>query len=64
MDPQPSAVDAPGIRPGCDRCGADADFEIASLWLCINCYHEAGSTCAGIGRGPAPSDPTSTDQVC
>lgn len=35
----------------CARCGADADFEIASLWLCVACYHVAGSTCAGIGRG-------------
>jgi hypothetical protein len=34
----------------CARCGGDADFDIASLWLCIDCYHIAGSTCAGIGR--------------
>ncbi len=37
----------------CARCGGDADFDIASLWLCIDCYHIAGSTCAGIGRIPA-----------
>ncbi len=37
----------------CARCGGESDFEIASLWLCIDCYHVAGSTCAGIGRIPA-----------
>jgi hypothetical protein len=46
------ALDA-AVAPAapCARCGADADFEIASLWLCVACYHIAGSTCAGIGRG-------------
>lgn len=46
------ALDA-AVAPAapCARCGADADFEIASLWLCVDCYHVAGSTCAGIGRG-------------
>lgn len=37
----------------CSRCGGNSDFEIASLWLCMDCYHIAGSTCAGIGRIPA-----------
>ena len=37
----------------CARCGGDSDFEIASFWLCIDCYHIAGSTCAGVGRIPA-----------
>lgn len=74
MDQQAPTIDAPGARAVCDRCRADADFEIASLWLCIDCYHAAGSTCAGIGRGPTPapapndpnatSDPNATDQVC
>ena len=61
----------------CARCGGDSDFEIASLWLCIDCYHVAGSTCAGIGRipvtassfGPAPVTGAGAmvgqpDQVC
>ncbi len=70
MDQQAPTIDAPGARAACDRCRADADFEIASLWLCIDCYHAAGSTCAGIGRGPAPApapNATRTDatnQVC
>lgn len=38
----------------CARCGGDAELDIASLWLCMDCYHVAGSTCAGIGRIPAP----------
>jgi hypothetical protein len=37
----------------CARCGGNSDFEIASLWLCIDCYHIAGSTCAGVSRIPA-----------
>lgn len=37
-------------REPCARCGGNADFDIASLWLCVDCYHIAGSTCAGIGR--------------
>lgn len=61
----------------CARCGGDSDFEIASLWLCIDCYHIAGSTCAGIGRIPATASNSSAgpgasagpafagpDQVC
>ena len=36
----------------CARCGRNSDFEIAALWLCLDCYHVAGSTCAGIGRVP------------
>ncbi|HSO05159.1 MAG TPA: hypothetical protein VLQ92_11805 [Candidatus Limnocylindrales bacterium] len=49
----------------CARCGGEADFDIASLWLCVDCYHIAGSTCAGIGRAPADRrDPDSADQVC
>jgi hypothetical protein len=52
----------------CTGCGCDADFEIAELWLCVDCYHVAGSTCAGIGRPPAgASGPTAGapgPQVC
>jgi hypothetical protein len=61
----------------CARCGGDSEFEIASLWLCIECYHVAGSTCAGIGRiaaepsgsAVAPAEGVATllgapDQVC
>jgi hypothetical protein len=73
-DAQPTVAASP--EP-CARCGRDSDFEIASLWLCIDCYHVAGSTCAGIGRtpaappgvAPAPVEGTATllgspDQVC
>jgi hypothetical protein len=56
----------PVTRPQpCARCGGEADFDIASLWLCVDCYHIAGSTCAGIG--PAHADrrgPDSGDLVC
>jgi hypothetical protein len=60
----------------CARCGGDSDVEIATLWLCIECYHVAGSTCAGIGRIADPSGSAVTpagtaaallgppDQVC
>ncbi len=52
----------------CTRCGRDADFEIAELWLCVDCYHVAGSTCAGIGRPAAgasgPAAGASGAQVC
>jgi hypothetical protein len=45
----------------CVRCGADANFEIAALWLCIDCYHIAGSTCAGVGRIPATAPGTGAE---
>ena len=51
MSDTPSTVAAP--PEPCARCGGDSDLEIASLWLCVDCYHIAGSTCAGIGRIPA-----------
>jgi hypothetical protein len=64
--PTPAAPSEP-----CARCGGDADFDIASLWLCMDCYHIAGSTCAGIGRVPATThvgapgeSETIADQVC
>jgi hypothetical protein len=63
MPEAPPAVTAP--PEPCVRCGGDADFEIAALWLCLDCYHIAGSTCAGIGRTsttPAGNEPTG--QVC
>ena len=41
--------------PPCARCGRDAQFDFDELWLCLDCYHVAGSTCAGVNRaGPAP----------
>jgi hypothetical protein len=59
------AQDDPVTAEPCARCGADADFEIASLWLCVDCYHVAGSTCAGIGRVPASTPAQgAADQVC
>jgi hypothetical protein len=39
--------------PACARCGRDADFDFVDLWLCLDCYHIAGSTCAGVGRTAA-----------
>ena len=39
----------------CARCGRDSELEIADLWLCLDCYHVAGSTCAGIGRVRSPA---------
>jgi hypothetical protein len=30
------------------------------MWLCLECYHVAGSTCAGVA--PARQEPT--DPVC
>lgn len=51
MPEAPSTVAAP--PEPCARCGGDSDFEIAALRLCVDCYHIAGSTCAGIGRIPA-----------
>lgn len=74
MSDTPATVSEPPET--CARCGGDSDFEIASLWLCVDCYHIAGSTCAGIGRipGTAPSSGVSPaagidgigpfDQVC
>jgi hypothetical protein len=75
MPEAPPTVSAPPMP--CARCGGDADFEIAALWLCVDCYHIAGSTCAGVGRIPATAatpgvDPVAgggasigpTDQVC
>ena len=53
-DATPSAVLTQGI---CVRCAHDADVEIAGIWLCMDCYHVAGSTCAGIAS-PTPADPT------
>ena len=44
--------------PACDSCGRDADFEISQLWLCLDCYHIAGSTCAGVGSAQRSADPT------
>lgn len=48
------------VRP-CDRCGADAPYDFADVWLCLDCYHVAGSTCAGIGRPWPASDQQPTD---
>jgi hypothetical protein len=37
------------------RCGRDAELDIADVWLCFDCYHIAGSTCAGLGRMVTPA---------
>jgi hypothetical protein len=87
VKPAPPVADAQVLRhdgvmsdvPACARCGRDADFDFVDLWLCLDCYHIAGSTCAGVGRpaavattaGSRPSagagDPNvvgGTDPVC
>jgi hypothetical protein len=46
------------VQKACVRCSHDADFEIAGVWLCVDCYHVAGSTCSGIGTLSTPVDPT------
>ena len=40
----------------CVRCGRGAEFDFEAFWLCLDCYHAAGSTCAGIGSGPDDAD--------
>ncbi len=37
------------VAHACHRCGAEAPYDFGDLWLCLDCYHVAGSTCAGIG---------------
>jgi hypothetical protein len=46
-----------GVPERCARCGRDADADFGLFWLCLDCYHVAGSTCAGIGVGPTRTDP-------
>lgn len=42
----------------CTRCGRDAEFDFGPVWLCLDCYHIAGSTCAGVARpAEAAGDP-------
>ena len=48
--------------PACVRCGRDAQFDVAELWLCLDCYHVAGSTCAGITRPRQAGPPGGTDE--
>ncbi len=49
---------APAVAAACSRCGRDGEFDFGDVWLCLDCYHVAGSTCAGLNR------PTPTDNVC
>jgi hypothetical protein len=60
-DPSPDLAVGPssGALPThpCDGCGRHADFEIARLWLCVDCYHTAGSTCAGVRTPERAADP-------
>ncbi len=56
-NPTTSESTRPPVPAACARCGHDADFEIADLWLCVDCYHVAGSTCAGVGTLERPTDP-------
>jgi hypothetical protein len=57
IDAADASPDLPGTPAPCDRCGREADADFGALWLCLDCYHVAGSTCAGIGVGPTPVDP-------
>jgi len=58
----------PAPAPACARCGRDAQFDFDQLWLCLDCYHVAGSTCAGVQRPAAPAHAHGTgaspDPVC
>jgi hypothetical protein len=62
MEPRPATA------PACARCGRDAQFDFDQLWLCLECYHVAGSTCAGVSRpvdtAPVTADDASLDPVC
>ena len=52
-------ADSPPVTTGiCVRCLHDADVEIGDVWLCLDCYHVAGSTCSGIGTLAKPVLPT------
>lgn len=55
-----SAPAATTTNPPCGRCGGPAEYDFATLWLCLDCYHVAGSTCAGIGQSTTPAP----DAVC
>lgn len=48
----------PPAPRACARCLADADVEIGGFWICLDCYHVAGSTCSGLGSPARPADPT------
>lgn len=51
--------DAPAPHTGvCVRCLHEATLDIGGVWLCVDCYHVAGSTCSGIGTPATPADPT------
>jgi hypothetical protein len=52
----PADAPTPAPQP-CARCGGDAPFDFGGLWLCLDCYHVAGSTCAGVSRPARPVDP-------
>jgi hypothetical protein len=57
QDSEPRAA-APTSPPPCLRCGHDADVDFGDLWLCMDCYHVAGSTCAGVARSTVePAEP-------
>lgn len=50
------AATAAAARP-CAGCGSDAALDFGTTWLCMACYHVAGSTCAGapLADGPNPT---------
>ena len=59
MTVNPVETDAPAPTPQpCARCGGDAQYDFGEIWLCLECYHISGSTCAGVSRPQAPVDPT------
>jgi hypothetical protein len=51
----PQADVDPVTAPACARCGGPAEHDFVTLWLCTDCYHIAGSTCAGV-PAPQPGD--------
>ncbi|HEX6887281.1 MAG TPA: hypothetical protein VF143_04170 [Candidatus Nanopelagicales bacterium] len=61
----------PVTAPACVRCGGAAEHDFVTMWLCTDCYHIAGSTCAGAGAsgpggatGPAGGMEEQSDAVC
>jgi len=53
----------PAPAPACARCGRDAQYDFDELWLCLDCYHVAGSTCAGVQRPSAAAQPVPNGAV-
>jgi hypothetical protein len=48
---EPPAI-AEEAAPACAQCGGGEALDFGTLWLCLACYHVAGSTCAGVRTTP------------